>query len=188
MSPATGSPSRVVYLSSGSADIIGAHRAWLSGGDDPTQVSITFSSQVAQFIDDIGAEALMMSFGRDAQVFRDGRFALEHIPSSRRSGIGWYREEYAKALQALRRARRFGADLALVDSGALSYFMLPLFRAARIRVVPILHNALWPAGHPPESRIAKLKAMLDGRSGVSRATQCSPYRWKRRGKQTPSGT
>lgn len=158
---AFGSPARILYLSSGAAHIIGAHRAWLSGIDDPTQVSVTFSSQVAQFVEDIGAEALMMSFGRDAEVFREGRFTLEHAPSPARGGIGWYREEYVKASRALARARRFGADLALVDSGALSYFTLPLFRAARIRVVPILHNVLWPAGHPPAGRAAKAKAMLD---------------------------
>ena len=127
---------KIFYVSAGAADIIGAHRAWRSGRDDPSQVSITFSSQVAEFVQDIDATALFMSFGKDSERFADDRFTLEHRPFRTGSGAGYYLGEVRKAASALAAARRFGADIALVDSGALSWFALPMFQLAGIPVVP----------------------------------------------------
>ena len=53
------------------------------------------------------------------------------------------------------------ADVALVDSGSTHYFVLALFRIFGIRVVPILHNALWPNGFPPTKPSARLLLKLD---------------------------
>jgi len=152
---------KIFYVSAGAADIIGAHRAWLSGQDDPSQVSITFSSQVAEFVRDIDAAALFMSFGKKWERLTDERFTLEHRPFQTGSGVGYYLGELRKARTALSAARRFGANLALVDSGALSWFAMPMFQLAGIPVVPILHNVLWPAGFPPRSIKAKVKAAID---------------------------
>lgn len=152
---------KIVYISAGAANIIDAHRAWRSGRDDPSQVSITFSSQVAEFVQDIDAFALFMSFGRKSERLTDDRFTLEHRPFQIRRGAGYYLGELHKAVSALFAARHFGADIALVDSGALSWFVLPIFRWAGIPVVPILHNVLWPAGFPPRGIKAKAKAAID---------------------------
>lgn len=152
---------KIIYISAGSANIIGAHRAWLSGRDDPSQVSITFSSQIAEFVRDMDADALLLSFGRESERLNDDRIMLEHRPFTSESGLGYYISELRKAAAALSAARDFGADIALVDSGALTWFALPIFQLAGIPVLPILHNVLWPTGFPPRGLKAKAKAALD---------------------------
>ncbi len=60
-----------------------------------------------------------------------------------------------------RTARRFKADLALMDTGATPVFMLALFKLFGIRVVSILHNTLWPAHFPPHRRRDRMLRWLD---------------------------
>lgn len=152
---------KIFYISAGSADVITAHRAWRSGEDDPSQMSITFSSQIAEFVEQLDAQALFMSFGRENERFVDDRFTLEHRPFRWERGARYYLSEMRKAAAALSAAKRFGADIALVDSGALAWFALPIFQLAGIQVVPILHNVLWPAGFPPRGIIARAKASIN---------------------------
>jgi glycosyltransferase involved in cell wall biosynthesis len=64
-------------------------------------------------------------------------------------------------LGLLRTALFFKADVALIDSGSAHYFVLTLFRLFGIRVVPILHNTLWPNGFPPAKLIPRLVMKLD---------------------------
>jgi glycogen(starch) synthase len=152
---------KIFYISAGAADIITAHRAWRSGTDDPSQMSITFSSQIAEFVEEANAQALFMSFGRDREHFVDERFTVEHRPFQPRNGARYYLAETQKAAAALFAAKKFGADVALVDSGALAWFALPMFQLAGIPIIPILHNVLWPAGFPPRGLKSKIKASIN---------------------------
>jgi glycogen(starch) synthase len=47
------------------------------------------------------------------------------------------------------RARRFGADLAIIDSGTTHFFALTIFRLFGVRVAVNLHNVMWPVGYEP---------------------------------------
>jgi glycosyltransferase involved in cell wall biosynthesis len=152
---------RIVYVSGGAADIINAHRHWMQGVEDPSQVSRTFSGQVASYVIEAGADALLISFNQRRETLVDGRMTLVHLGHRERSGLGYYVEGVRNALRVLARARRFRADVVLVDSGALPFFTLSLFRAAGIRPVPILHNTLWPAGNPPRSGKDRVMQRLD---------------------------
>jgi glycogen synthase len=152
---------RIFYVSAGAADIISAHKSWSVGEDDPSQVSITFSSQIADFVKSMNAKALFLSFGRKKEFFRDDRFILEHKPFRKYHGIIYYLFEVVKTFHAIIIAIRFKSDVALIDSGSLSWFTLVLFDIARIPVIPILHNVLWPAGFPPRGLKARVKAAID---------------------------
>ena len=65
------------------------------------------------------------------------------------------------ALGLLRTALWFKADVALIDSGCTHYFVCGLFRLFGIRVIPILHNSLWPNGFPPRKLIPRMVNKLD---------------------------
>jgi glycosyltransferase involved in cell wall biosynthesis len=154
---------RVFYASAGRAAIIASHRAWREGHDNPTEVSITFSSQVEEFCRRIGAEALLISDRNDGAVLHDGNIRLEHRGKQSRSGLLYYWEELWYCLMLVRAAKSFGADVALVDSGVTQFFLLRLFPLFGIPVVPILHNCLWPRGFRPQSGGQRLIQWLDAR-------------------------
>lgn len=152
---------RVFYASAGGADIIASHQAWRRGRDNPTEVSITFSSQIEEFCRQIGAQALLISDRSDGAILEDGPFRLEHRGKRARTGILYFWEELRYCLMLLRAARSFRADVALVDSGVTQFFLLSLFPLFGIPVVPILHNCLWARGFRPQSRGQKLIQWLD---------------------------
>lgn len=156
------SPRRVFYAA-GPGDVIAAHRHWAAGEDDPTVFSITFSSQVEDFCRDIGADLLMVSSNPRRDRLVDGGFELEHRPKlwPGASGGAYHMREAAYALELVRRARKFRADVAIVDSGTTHYFLLGLFRRAGIPVVPVLHNGLWANGFPPTRGVSRAIAALD---------------------------
>jgi glycosyltransferase involved in cell wall biosynthesis len=163
---------RVFYASAGGADIIASHNAWREGRDNPSEVSITFSSQIEEFCQKIGAKALLISDRTDGAVLEDGDFRLEHRGKRSRRGILYFWEELRYCLMLLRAARSFRADLALIDSGVTQFFLLKLFPLFGIPVVPILHNCLWARGFRPDGRGQKLIQWLDARfwRGAPRAT------------------
>ena len=136
---------RIFYACTGGANIIDAHRFWRAGQQDPGQVSITFSSQIADFCRDIGATALMVSDNADGRVVEDGPLRLEHVGRKRGEGLAFHREHVRHGWRMVRRARQFRADVALIDSGVTHHFMCGLFPLSGIPVVPILHNAVHDA-------------------------------------------
>jgi glycosyltransferase involved in cell wall biosynthesis len=152
---------RLVYVSGGGADIISAHRRWMQGIPDESQVSLTFSGQVASFVREAGIEALFVSFSNRIDTLNDGSIRLVHLGQKDRSGLGYHAEAVRKAWQVLKLTRAYKADVILVDSGSLPFFMLAMFSLYGIRVVPILHNTLWAAGNPPTSRKAQAIAAID---------------------------
>lgn len=154
---------RVFYVSAGRADIIKSHRYWQSGANNPDEVSITFSGQIESFVRAMGASAYLVSDHPTAARLDDGAMKLEHRPKRDGTGLGYYRVELHHALGLVATARRFGADVALIDSGAMPFFMMTLFRLAGIAVVPILHNTLWPHGFRPSGRGQRAVQALDAR-------------------------
>ena len=155
--------SRVFYASAGRANIIASHEAWRDGRHSPTEVSITFSAQVEQFCQEVGADALLISNRGDGTVLEDKRFRLEHREKRTRSGLLYFVEELRYCLMLLRAARAFRADIALIDSGVTQFFLLRMFPLLGIPVIPILHNCLWAHGFRPRTAGQRLIQWLDAR-------------------------
>lgn len=152
---------KIFYASAGGADIIQSHRFWREGKHNPNEVSITFSGQIEDFVVQTGAEAYMVSARTEAQIERDGAFTIEHRVRGHGTGLGYYLAELRYCLGLVRTARSFGADIALIDSGVVPFFMMAAFRFAGIQVVPILHNCLWPHGYRPRGRLQRIVQALD---------------------------
>ena len=128
----------------------------------PSEVSITFSGQIEEFCSEIRAEAFIVSNRPETGVLEDDPFKLEHLPKRERRGLFYFVEEMRYCFCLARRARRFKADVALLDSGTTQFFMMALFPLLGIPVIPILHNSLWPKGFRPESRGQRIIQWLDG--------------------------
>lgn len=154
---------RIFYASAGRANLIRSHEFWLNGANNPDEVSLTFSGQIESFVEEMDGEALMVSECADGRQIRDGRFAIEHWPAQASgSGLAFYWTELRKAWRMARAARKFGADLAILDSGVMPFFMMALFNLFRVPVVVILHNTIWAHGFRPANGARLLLNKLDG--------------------------
>ena len=168
---------RVFYACGGPANVVSAHRAWLTKAHDPSEVSITFSSQVADYCQEIGASAYFVSPHPDKQLVQMDDYTLEHRPKKGRSGLRYHFDEMVYGWRLFRTAGKFGADIAFMDTGSMPIVSMFLFRLAGVPVVPILHNTLWPAHFEPTRFGAKLARWLDRifwRYGASGAIGVSP--------------
>lgn len=155
-------PKRVFYVA-GPGDAVGAHRHWIAGRQDPTEVSVTFSSQVEQYCRDVGAALYIVCYHKRRDFLQDGDVRIEHWPKfwPLARGGRYHLREVLYGLGLLQRAIRFRADVAILDSGCTHYFVQSLFALAGIKVVPVLHNALWPEGFRPRGVSARVIQTLD---------------------------
>lgn len=156
-------PPKRVFYAAGCGDAIGAHESWKAGIQHPTEVSITFSSQVEQYCADIGADLLIVAHNDRRETVVDGKTTIEHLPKFWREagGARFHVREFLHSLKLLARAVRFRADAAIIDSGTPFDAWKGAFAMFGMRVVPVLHNALWPNGFKPMSPLAKLQRLAD---------------------------
>ena len=152
-----------IFYAAGPGDIIAAHGHWRRGEHDPSEVALTFSGQVEDFCRARGAAAWLVSSHPRRETVRDGDFVLEHRPRplAERGGLLHHLGQLAYGFSLWRSARRFRADVAIVDSGSTHPFLLTLFALAGTDVVPVLHNTLWPRGFPPRRALPRLVLWLD---------------------------
>lgn len=155
--------SKRIFYVAGPGDAVGAHKSWRAEIHDPTEVSITFSSQIEQYAEDVGAKLHLVCYHGRKDYLEDGEFIIEHLPKPwpGARGVAFHLRELAYGLQLLRRARRFKADVAILDSGCTHYFWQMLFVWAGIPVISVLHNALWPEGFRPTGLSARMVHWLD---------------------------
>jgi glycogen synthase len=149
------------FFAAGPGDIIQAHRNWRAGVDDQSQMSITFSSEFEQFCEEKSASAYLISSASPSQIFKDGKFMFENRPRKAVSGIKFHAYHILYGLGLLRSAIAFKATHAFLQSGSTHYFVMAAFRLAGIKVVPIMHNTLWPSGYPPIRLISRLILFFD---------------------------
>lgn len=124
-------------------------------------MSITFSSEFERFCRDKGSPAYLVSSGSPARTISDGAFVIEHRPKKAARGIWYHLGEIRYGLGLLATAVKFRADYAVIQSGSTHHFVLSLFRLFSIKVIPVLHNTLWPAGFRPGSFVQRVIGKLD---------------------------
>ncbi|MEM9729230.1 MAG: glycosyltransferase family 4 protein [Myxococcota bacterium] len=147
---------RVFYAAGGPGDVLRAHRHWREQVPDTREISVTFSSQIADYCEAHASAAYFVSPHPEAVKVEDKQFVIEHRPRPmpNAAGIMYHLRElwYGGGLVAT--ALRFRADVALLDSGATTYPVMFIFKLFGLKVIPILHMTLWPAGHRPSGKKA----------------------------------
>ena len=156
-------PKRVFYVA-GAGDAIGAHESWKRGVQHPTEVAITFSGQVEQYCADIGAELYIVAHHQRRSAISDGPVKIEHLPKPWPNARGalFHLGELVHAARLVARAAKFKADAAIIESGSPFDAWKQVFALFGMRVVPVLHNALWPDGFKPQTARARLRRLIDG--------------------------
>jgi glycogen synthase len=152
-----------VFYASAAGDVVAAHRAWLRGDPNPVQIQESVSSQIQDFCRELGAKAYVISPSGDPELLNDGQYLIERRPKPGLpcSGIAWHLRELRHGLGLLRTARRFGADLLILDSGSVPFYLLGLLPLGGARILAVLHNSLRPGGQPPRGWGRRLAQWLD---------------------------
>lgn len=140
-----------IFYAAGYTDVISAHRHWSRHENEPNEFAIGYSNQFFDFCRDIGAEAYVVTFREERQIIHDGLFTIENRPKPTfgAAGFSYHFKQIFYGLSLLATAVRFRANVVFLHSGSTHFFAMSLFRLAGMRVVPILHNTLWPRGFPP---------------------------------------
>jgi glycosyltransferase involved in cell wall biosynthesis len=156
-------PLRLLYAP-GPGDVISTYHHWVKGEDDPSQVSITYSSQFYEVCRTLDAQAYVIAPTQDKKFFRDGQFTLEGrpIPLRGASGIFYHLGRLGYELGLIASALRFRANVVIVGDARTHWFVLSLLPLLGIQVIPSLHCVLW-------CKYAPLKGIEEWMLNVSRS-------------------
>ena len=149
-----------LFLALGPGDIVGARRGALAGIAVPG-TSIAFSEQIFSFCRVQNITTLALSSNDRRDNLQDGNIHIENRPRLLGGGIRFHISMLLYAIYLAFRARRFGADLAIIDSGTTHYFALTAFWLLGVPVAVNLHNVLWPSGFPPVKKTDRLIMWLN---------------------------
>ena len=168
-----------IFYAAGPGNVIRAHQHWKAGEHDPTEVSITFSSQVEEFCRSTDTSAYIVAYNAQRNIARDGKLTLEHRPKPipGATGLLFHLSEIFYGLGLFSTALKFRSTVAVIESGTAHYFLGTIYRLAGIKVVTLLHNTLWPRGYPPSRLVPKIIQTLDSlffRWGSSATIAVSP--------------
>jgi glycosyltransferase involved in cell wall biosynthesis len=122
--------------------------------------ALTYSGQFCDFCKTMDADAYIVSYSSQQTLLSDGKFTIAQRPKPDRHG--YHLSQILYGFQLFLAATKFSADYAVIHSGTTHPFMLWLFRFAGIKVIPVLHNAIWPAGHSSTRFFKRIIRKLDG--------------------------
>jgi len=120
-------PLRILYAS-GPGNVIGTYNYLIKGQNDPSEVSVTFSSQFFEVCRALCAEGYVISSCSKKDFVDDGQFLIEHrpIPWSNASGILYHLGQVWYAFHLIASAISYKANFAVIDSGTTHWFILSL--------------------------------------------------------------
>ena len=152
-----------LFSALGPGDIVAAHRAQINAKPIISETSIIFSGQLLEYCRERNIQTLAISSNPRIDSLRDGIIRLENRPRrwGRTGGIRFHFSGISYAIYLALRAWRFGADLAIIDSGSAHYFALGIFRVLGIPVAINFHNTIWPNGFEPVRLVPRLIRSLD---------------------------
>jgi glycogen(starch) synthase len=152
-----------LFAALGPGDIVAVQRARINGEAFLSETSITYSEQLFDYCCERGIETLGLSHNKRVDYLRVGLIQLENCPRvfKGRGSVSYHLSMIARSAYLARRARRFGADLAIVDASSAHCFALAFFALLKIPVVVDFHNTRWPNGFEPTRWPERLIRLLD---------------------------
>lgn len=140
----TAQPLRVLYAA-GPGNVLGTYKHWLNCEDDPSQLSVTYSSQFYDACHSLGAKGYVISSCAEKTVFEDEHFKIEHRPSAAQgtAGIRYHLNHVWYGLRLVASALRWRADVAVVADGTTHWFVLAILPYLGVKVIPSIHCGLW---------------------------------------------
>lgn len=106
----------------------------------------------------------MVSHATPWRDYKEGRFRVRQRPKRQFGdrGFAYHLAELVYGGWLFLEAKQFRADYAVIHSSSTHFFVLSLFHLAGIKVIPVLHNTLWPAGYPQAGFVKRAIRRLNG--------------------------
>jgi glycogen(starch) synthase len=141
----------VLYVE-GSGDVVKAYESWVSGHDYLSETSVTFSSQVFQVCKERSVPLYALSSHSRIDSLKEGNFT---VTNGRRLNIripkiGYELTVFLYTLRLLFIALRLRPETIIINAGVIDWAYLPLLRLSGAKIVPVMHNTLWPEGFRPK--------------------------------------
>jgi glycogen(starch) synthase len=141
----------VLYVE-GSGDVVRAYNSWISGHDYLSETSVTFSSQVFQVCKERNVPLYALSSHPRADIVNEadltvtnGRRWIIRIPK-----IGYELTGFLYSLRLLLIALRLRPKIIIINAGVIDWAYLIVLRLSGAKIVPVMHNTLWPEGFRPK--------------------------------------
>jgi glycogen(starch) synthase len=153
---------RDVLYCEGPGDIIRAYRAWKHGGEALTETSTTFSGQLFEMCRLENLSVYALSYCARAETIVDETVTVKNLPrwNIRIPKIGYELTVALYALRLLLLTWRVRPKMIFIASGVTDWAYLALLRLSGAKIVPLMHNTLWPEGFKPMGRVAKLRQAI----------------------------
>ena len=141
---------KIIYCE-GPGDLVASYAAWKRGHDFTKETSVTFSGQFFEFCRLKSLSFYAVSYGSLAQTIVEGTCTVSNLPRReiRLPKIGYELTVFLYAARLLLIALQLRPQVIFVASGVTDWIYLAILRLSGARIVPILHNTLWPEGFPP---------------------------------------
>ena len=139
----------------GPGDIVSAHASWKRSADFTKETAVTFSGQFFEFCRRESLTFRAVSYCNRAELVSDGGSTVENLPRTRirLPKIGYELTVFFYAVRLLVLALRIRPRVIYVASGVTDWSYLAILRMSGAKIVPVLHNTLWPEGFRPRSGI-----------------------------------
>lgn len=158
--PQSSKPFRILYAA-GPGNVLGTYQYWINQQDDPSQISVTYSSQFYDVCRSLNAEGYIISSFPQKNVVKDEEFIIEHRPKqfNNAPGMFYHLAQIWYGLRLVFTALRWRADVLVAADGTTHWFVLALLPLLGIAVVPSLHCVVWRK-YLPQKKTEKLFARL----------------------------
>lgn len=148
-----------VYYAAGPGDVLGTFEYWLKGKDDPSQYSVTYSSQFFDFISQESGEALVVSTNRKCGRLSEHGITVINRPNGAEYATGkfkYWRGQIVKGMRMLCDLVSYRPQYAIISEGTAPWLFVVPARLLGITIVPALHCVLWPLLKRPDGLLQKL--------------------------------
>lgn len=147
---------RILYAA-GPGDVLGTYKHWVNGEEDPSQVSVTYSSQFYNVCHQFGASGYIISFHPEAAVLETEQLKIEHRPkiAKGKTSIHHHLAHVQYGLSVIGSALRWQADVAVIADGTTHWFVLSILPFLGVKVIPSLHCTLW-SKYAPQTKLNQL--------------------------------
>ncbi|MBD2092022.1 glycosyltransferase family 4 protein [Microcoleus sp. FACHB-1515] len=147
---------RVLYAA-GPGNVLGTYQHWAIGEEDPSQVSVTYSSQFFNVCRQIGAFGYIISHHSEAKLSESEQFKIEHRPKSieSKSSLHYHLGQLQYGLSLLLSALRWQADAVVIADGTTHWFVLSILPLLGVKIIPSLHCMPWNR-YAPQNKVNRL--------------------------------
>jgi len=152
----------IMYVE-GPGDVVESFRLWSNKGDLLSETSRTYSGQFFDFCQANKFKTFVMSYSSEHKKITTDQFHIINVPKTVfGTGVLYHLTQIVYGIRLIGIAFWLRPRYISLTTGVTYWFMLAPLRLLGIKIIPQLHNCLWPRGHYPNSLLKRILLYLDG--------------------------